>query len=220
MSKYTSPFYRGWHRITSVISAISWMRIYSLFNGGRGYNLTDHDHEILKHYLAGSYYIILINRKTHLTTYLLGSLSFLKTGQWPKYSHALMNADAFEEVEDWDKFKFIEATSIGVHFSKFMEVFNCDSVCLLKPKSLTHSEWNDVIDGLLEQNGKQYDDLFDLSDTSYVSCVELVLDALRKDPDYNNDFAQLEAMINKVGNLTPQMYRDCSDFEVVLEIRR
>lgn len=220
MSVYTSLLYRGWHKITSVISGISWMGFYSLFNGGRGYNLTDHDHEMLRHYLAGSYYIILINRKTHLTTYLLGSLSLLKTRKWPQYSHALMNADAMEDVKDWDKFKFVEATSVGVHFSKFMEVFNCDSVCLLRPKNLSFSEWNAVIDGLLKQNGKQYDDLFDLTDSSYVSCVEVVLDALRQDPDYKDDFANLEKMIAEVGNLTPQMYRDCSDFEVVLEIKR
>lgn len=220
MSKYTSPLYRGWHRVTSVISEISWMGFYSLFNGGRGYNLTDHDHEVLKHYLAGSYYIILINRKTHLTTYLLGFLSLLKTGRWPQYSHALMNADAMVNVEDWDKFKFVEATSIGVHFSKFMEVFDCDSVCLLRPKNVTSEEWNAIIEGLLAQNGKQYDDLFDLSDDSYLSCVELVLEALRSSPNHQNDLANFEAMIAKVGNLTPQMYRDCDDFEVVLEIRR
>lgn len=218
--KYTSIGYRLWHGITSVISKISWMRLYAIFNHGRQYKLTDADHQELKKILADSYYIILINRKTHLTTYLLGFLSLLKTGKLPKYSHALMNADSIETAQDWDHFKFVEATSIGVHFSKFLDVFNCDSVCLLKPKSLDHSEWNDVIDGLVAENGKEYDDLFDLIDTTHVSCVEVVLDALRKDPDYNKDFANLEAMINRVGTLTPQMYRDCSDFEVVLEIRR
>lgn len=196
------------------------MWLYALFNNGRGYKLTDQDFELLKEHLANNYYVILINRKTHLTTYLLGALSFIKTGKWPEYSHALMNADSLETAADWNEFKFVEATSIGVHFSKFMDVFNCDSVCLLKPKALDFQEWNDVIDGLLDQNGKQYDDLFDLSDTTYVSCVELVLDALRQDPDYQEDFSDLEKRINKVGNLTPQMYRDCSDFEVVLEIRR
>ena len=196
------------------------MPLYAKFNNGRGYNITEADHELIKENLAGSYYIILTNRKTHLTTYLIGILSFLKTGKWPDYCHALMNADSIVDAGKWENFKFMEATNAGVHFSRFMEVFDCDSVCLLKPKSLDSTEWNSVIDGLLIQNGKQYDDLFNLADKSHVSCVELVLDALRDDPNYATDFSQLETSIQKVGNLTPQMYRDCPEFEIVLEIKR
>lgn len=220
MNKYTSPLYRAWHSITSIISDIEWMKLYAPFNKGRGFNLTDEDYATLKQHLAGSYYIILINRKTHLTTYLLGGLSRLKTGKWPQYSHVLMNVDAETEVKDWKAFKFMEATSVGVHYSTFDQVFNCDSVCLLKPKNLSKEEWNKVIEGLLQQDGFQYDDLFDLSDQSHVSCVELVLNALKDDPDYAADFPHLVEMIDNIGNLTPQMYRDCDDFEVALEIRR
>jgi len=220
MKIYTSKLYQILHSITGVLSKINWMPLYAKFNNGRGYNLTEADHALLKEKLAGSYYIILTNRKTHLTTYLIGLLSFLKTGKWPEYSHALMNADSIVVADNWEEFKFMEATNAGVHYSKFMEVFDCDSVCLLKPKSLDSEEWNKVIDGLLEQNGKKYDDLFNLADDSHVSCVELVLAALRKNPNYEIDFATLEYQINNVGNLTPQMYKDCTDFEVVLEIKR
>ena len=218
--KYTSKLYSILHSITRVLSKINWMPIYAKFNNGRGYNLTDADHAVIKEKLAGSYYVILTNRKTHLTTYLIGILSLLKTGRWPQYGHVLMNADNIVVADDWTKFKFQEATNSGVHFSEFLEVFNCDSVCLLKPRALDITEWNTVIDGLLIQNGKQYDDLFDLSDTSRVSCVELVLNALRASPNYLTDFAVFESQIRRVGNLTPQMYRDCGDFEVVLEIKR
>lgn len=218
--KYTSKLYGILHSITHVLSEINWMPLYAKFNNGRGYNLTEEDHTIIKEKLAGSYYIILTNRKTHLTTYLIGILSFLKTGKWPQYGHVLMNADNILIANDWEKFKFEEATNAGVHFSSFLDVFNCDSVCLLKPKALDTTEWNDVIDGLLVQDGKQYDDLFNIADTSHVSCVELVLDALRADPEYPTDFAVFESTIKQVGNLTPQMYRDCSDFEVILELKR
>lgn len=218
--KYTSKLYDILHSITRVLSRINWSPLYAKFNKGRGYNLTEEDHNIIKEKLAGSYYIILTNRKTHLTTYLIGILSFLKTGEWPQYGHVLMNADNILVADNWEQFKFQEATNSGVHFSKFLEVFDCDSVCLLKPISIDAVEWNYVIDGLLVQNGKQYDDLFDIVDETHVSCVELVLHALRKNPNYLNDFAMFEHMINDVGNLTPQMFRNCRDFEVVLEIKR
>lgn len=196
------------------------MGLYALLHGGRRFALRDIDHDELKQKLADSYYIILIHRRTHLTTYLIGLLAFLKTWKWPRYSHVLMNADAYTEVSDWTKFKLVEATSIGVHFSRFDEIFDCDSVCLLRPKNLDREEWNKVVEGLLKQNGYKYDDLFDLSDKTHVSCVELVLNALKDAPDYTEDFPHLEGMIKDVGNLTPQMFRDCPDFEVILEIRR
>jgi hypothetical protein len=219
MDLYNSWLYRCWHRLTSIISVIQWMDLYAFFHKGRRYALTEADHQLIKEKLAGYYYIILVNRKAHLTTYLLGFLTLLKTGEWPKYSHVLMNADAMENVEDWDKFKFVEATSVGVHYSSFMEVFDCDSVCLLRP-NISKEKWNAVIEGLLKQQGLKYDDLFDLSDYTYVSCVELVLNALKDDPDYAADFPHLVEMIKNIGNLTPQMYRDCPDFKVSLEIRR
>lgn len=220
MSIYDTQIYRWWHKLTSFISDIHWTKIYARFNGGRAYGLTPEDHQLIKEKLASSYYIILIHRKTHLTTYLIGVLAFLKTGKWPKYSHALMNADAYETVSDWDKFKLVEATSIGVHISRFGEVFDCDSVCLLRPRNMKKDDWNAVIEGLLSQNGYQYDDLFDLADKSRVSCVELVLNALKNDPNYTQNFPHLEEMIKNVGNLTPQMFRDCPDFQVSLEIKR
>jgi hypothetical protein len=72
-----------------------------------------------------------------------------------------------------------------------------------------------------EDIGKPYDALFDLLDDSEMSCVELVRDALKKDNrEYEKLFPEFEKSIAEKKNLTPQMYRDCPEFEVVLEIRR
>ena len=73
-----------------------------------------------------------------------------------------------------------------------------------------------MIDALLKQLGKPYDDLFDLADASHLSCVEVVLDAL-KEADYANDFKNLSSMIKSEGNLVPEMYRNCPDFSVAVE---
>ena len=40
------------------------------------------------------------------------------------------------------------------------------------------------------------------------------------DPDYYTNFANFEKLIAERKNLTPQMFYECPDFEVVFEIRR
>ncbi len=221
MSSYKSAWYRGWSQVTNFISGIQWTNLRSKLRGDKpGYNLTEVDHEVIKTMLAGGYYIILTKRDTHLTTYFIEAMSLVKTGRPSDYTHALMNLDLVTDPEASDKFKLMEATSAGVHYSTFMEVFDCDSVCLLQPKNMDPKDWDGVMKGLAAQLGKQYDNLFDINDSSYVSCVEMVLDALRYSPNYKTDFPNLEAMIQKVGNLTPQMYRDCPDFEIKFEIKR
>ena len=86
----------------------------------------------------------------------------------------------------------------------------------MSPKLVRNEEWTKIIDALVKQIGKPYDDLFDLKDDSRASCVEVVLDALEA-ADYVDEFKNLREAINKEGNLIPQMYRDCVDFSVVLE---
>lgn len=129
-----------------------------------------------------------------------------------------MNCDFVTDPDDRASMKFVEATATGVHFSTFDEVFTCDYVCLLSPKDVSIEEWTNIIDGLVKSNGKPYDDLFDLSDKSKVSCVELVLDALRNDPAYLTKFYDLEKMIGSEGNLVPEMFRQCPDFQIDYEM--
>lgn len=216
---YNSIWYKAFNFVVSIIANIEWSKLKGLFRNGRYYDLTDADHEAIKAILAKGNYIILINRKTHLTTYLISILSLLKTGRVASYTHALMNLDVGNS-KTGDGFDLMEATGKGVHYSSFMEVFDCDSVCILQPRNMHPEDWDLVMIGLSEQLGKLYDDVFDLEDSSRVSCVEMCLDALRKLPCFNEDFPNLSTSIKKIGNLTPQMYYDCQDFRIVYEVRR
>lgn len=205
MSKYTAPWYKLYHWIAMIPGKISW---------GNKKAITEEDKKELAKLLSSGYYIILTGDKGHLSSTVVSFLSWIKTGVWAKYSHALMNCDNITDASDTKSFKFMEATSVGVHYSTFDEIFHCDTVCLLSPKNITNEDWTKIIDALLKQKGKPYDDLFDLSDTTHISCVELVLDALEA-ADY--EFVNLKELIKEEGNLVPQMYRTCSDFVVSYE---
>lgn len=207
MFKYDTLWYKIYNFLASIPSKITWRR--------RGLVTREQKIEIATQ-LATGYYIILTGSKSHLSSVIVSFLSWIKTGTWARYSHVLMNCDNITNPNDVSGFKFVEATATGVHYSTFDEIFNCDTVCLLTPTNVSNDEWTKIIDALLEQKGKKYDDLFDLSDSSRVSCVELVLNAL-KSADYANDFKDLELLILEEGNLVPQMYRTSKDFKVAYE---
>jgi hypothetical protein len=145
-------------------------------------------------------------------------MTLIKTKKWPTYSHILMNLDV-GNPSDTEGFELMEATNIGVHYSTFDEVFDCDQICILSPKNIDAAEWAEIMTGLSTQLGKPYDDLFNINDSSHVSCVEMVLAALQALPNFDEAFPHLSSMIKQVGNLTPQMYRDCIDFEVIYETK-
>ena len=207
MSQYQNVFYRVYHWLAEIPPKISW---------SSQHKITMADREVLAKTLAAGYYIILTGSGSHLSSVLVSFLSWIKTGKWAKYSHALMNCDNIENADDRAKFKFVEATARGVAYTTFDEVFACDRVCLLTPKNITNEEWTKIIDALLDQVGLPYDDLFNLADSTHVSCVEVVLDALEA-VDYADNFKNLSAMIKHEGNLVPEMYRDCADFTVAAE---
>lgn len=207
MSKYDTIWYKLYNVLASLPSKIVWRR-----HG----KLTPAQKEEIARHLASGYYIILTGSTSHLSSVIVSLLSWIKTGVWARYSHALMNCDNITDPTDTGSFKFVEATASGVHYSTFDEVFECDNVCLLTPNTVSNEEWTKIIDALLKQRGKKYDDLFDLADSSRVSCVEVVLDAL-KAADYENDFKDLERLIKEEGNLVPQMYRTSKDFKVAYE---
>jgi hypothetical protein len=207
MSKYSTLLYRVYHKLAQIPPKISWSKKHAI---------TDEDKAHIAEKLAAGYYIILTGNKSHLSSVMVSLLSWLKTGKWAKYSHALMNCDNIEDPLNRGGFKFVEADVKGVVYTTFDEVFSCDNVCLLTPTNIQNSEWTAIIDALVKQVGKPYDDLFDLADSTRVSCVEVVLDAL-KTADYDCELHSLELMIAAEGNLIPQMYRDCSDFSVTFE---
>lgn len=188
--------------------------------------LTDADRAVVMEMLKKNYYIIATRRGNHLSTFAISLANFVVSGKFSYWSHVLMNTE--DEVQSPDDFRLIEATNAGSTFSSFEQVFGGvgskpqapDAVALLKPKSMEIEEWTAVLDKAKTQTGKPYDTLFDLADDLAVSCVELIRNILKANPNYDTDFAEFEKMINKAKNLTPQMFCDCPDFEVVFEIRK
>lgn len=206
-------------RLTAFFASIKWQRLQAFINGGVYYKLLEVDHDRLRSLLKGGYYIILTRRKCHLTTYLIALTSYLATGKMSHYTHALMNVEG--DIGNNMDYKLIEATGEGVHWSTFMQVFDCDSVVLLQPMSVSQDEWSAVMDAVKDEWGQEYDLLFDINEASKVSCVEMVWQGLKKIPHYEQMFPELVKLIAKENNeLTPQMLLDCKDMQVVFEIRR
>lgn len=169
--------------------------------------------------LQKNYYIILTRHNGALASYAIAIAHFFLTGRWGYYGHVLMNLEN-DVLRDSD-FRFVEATAPGVHYSNFNQVFEqqCSSVALLKPVSMTLDEWTGVLDKAKVYLGRPYDTLFDLTSDKALSCVEVVRNALKGEPNYDEDFIEFEKMIARNKNLDPQMFLECSDFEVVYEVR-
>lgn len=179
--------------------------------------ISDDTKNRIREMLGPNYYIVLSHRSNHLSTYFVGLTNLLLRGKWGYWAHALMNLE--DDVKSESDFRLIEAIGTGVQFTPFEHVFDVQGVVLLKPKAMTVEYWTEVMDRAKSELGKPYDSLFDLKSDSSLSCVELVRTALMAEPGYDRDFAHFEAMIKKTKNLTPQMFYDCPDFEVVFESR-
>jgi hypothetical protein len=219
MIKIPTPLLGAWNWLLDVFASIKFDRTVAVLNGGIYYRLQEQDHDEIRQRLKDNYFIILTRRRSHLTTYLIALVSLFVDRKFAHYTHALMNVEG-----DLDKllgYKLIEATGEGVHYSTFMQVFDCDSVVLLSPKGMTPDEWTTVMDAVKDDLGKEYDDFFDITNDKSVSCVELVYWGLMSVPNAEQRFPNLLALIRERGNdLTPQMLYDCGDLDVALEIRR
>lgn len=207
-----------WNAVLDVVSAIKWPRLQAVINGGMYYRLREADHDHLRELLRDNYCIILTRRSCHFTTYTIAVATLVVQHKLPHFSHALMNVEG--DLEGHLGYKLVEATSPGVHYSTFMEVFDCDSVAVLKPVGVTHEEWTKAMDYVKSDLGKHYDTLFDIKNDQTVSCVELVYWALKTLPDFEQRFPKLIKLIQDSKNLTPQMLYDCEELEVVFEVRR
>lgn len=217
MIKKLSESVANW--VVDLIGRTTWRKLTVCWKG-RYYDLTDAEQDTLKLLLKRDYYIILTRRKTHLSTYAINFSHWFLTRfkTWGYYSHSLANLE--DEVKSEDDFRLIEATNkYGVGYVPFAQVFDCDSVALLKPRGITLDEWTRVMDNLMTHEGKKYDTLYKLADETEMSCVELIRTALMTLPDYNNRFARFEQMIARARNLDPHMFYTCGDFEVVYEVR-
>lgn len=211
-------FLSVWNALSNVVASIKWPGLYALFNHGLYYNLTESDHDRIRDLMKDNYLVALTRRKCHLTTYIIGVLSWIVTHEVQHYTHSFMNVEG--DLDGHLGMKFIEATEVGVHYSTFMQVFDVDSVCLLKPSGIDLAEWTKVMDYVKSSYGKQYDNLFDITSDQQVSCVELIYWGLRQLPDYQQHFPKLIALIEQSKELTPQMLLDTGEFEVVFEVRR
>lgn len=181
--------------------------------------LTADDEIELKEKLTKDYYIIATRKSNYLTTFFICLSNFFLTGKWGFYSHVLMNLE--DVVKTDEDFRFIEATGTGVHYSTFDDVFgHVDAVALIKPKHMTITEWTEALDRAKVYLGRPYDNLFDLESALEVNCVELIRLALQGIPDYDTKFADFEKMIAAKKKLTPDMFHECDDFEIVYSINR
>ena len=190
------------------IGSVKW----SLHNG-----ITNAEQDIIRQKLTNDYYIILTRNNNHLSTYFINLGDFLIGNGWSYWGHALLNMEGVV-TSDGD-FELVESTAVGVHIDTFANVFDVNSVALLKPKNMPIADWNLVFAKAITELGKPYDELFNLNQDTNFSCVELVRAALQADPDYATNFANFEALVQKFGRITPQMFYQCPDFEIVYEVR-
>lgn len=182
-------------------------------------SLTKNDDVKLKEMFVNDYYIIATRRGNYLTTFFIAFGNFFLTGRWGFYSHVLMNLE--DQVKTDDDYRFIEATGTGTHYSGYSDVFHkVDAVALIKPKNMPIEEWTKALDEIKVYLGTPYDNLFDLKSNLEINCVELIRLALENTPDYATRFAEFEKMLAKKKKLTPDMFVECSDFEVVYAIKR
>jgi len=202
-------FQRTWVEIIQMLGKIHWAPKNTL---------TEEEQNHIRKLLTGNYYVMLSRRNNHLSTYMISIANFFLSGKFSYWSHAFMNAE--DEVKTDADFRIVEAIGVGVEYTPFDKVFNCNSVVLLKPRNMTIEDWTLALDKAKTEIGKPYDNLFDLKNDNALSCVELVRTALMADPDYQINFANFEALIAERKNLTPQMFYECADFEIVFEIRR
>lgn len=202
-------FKKAWVEITKFLGKIHWSPSNTL-------TLEEQSH--IRELLKKDYYIMLSRRNNHLSTYLISFANFILSGKFSYWSHAFMNTE--NDVKNDSDFRIVEALQTGVEFTPFDKVFDVNGIVLLKPKNMSIDKWTSVLDKARTEIGKPYDNLFDLKNDKALSCVELVRTALMAEPDYIENFADFENLIRSRGNLTPQMFYDCKDFEIVYEIRR
>lgn len=195
--------------IVQLIGKINW-------NVGE-YKVTPEEHAHMRSLLEKNYYIVLTRHDGHLSTFSVNLAHWVLTGRWGYYTHALMNLEG--AVKNDSDFRLIEANGVGVHYSNFKDVFSCDSIALLKPKSMDIELWSYVLDKVQTHVGKPYDSLFDLTQDQRFSCVSLIRNALMAYPNYEINFANFEDMVKRANNVDPNMLYNCPDFEVVWETR-
>lgn len=202
-----------------LLGKIKWEGLHKLIHG-KSYCLNLEDWYAISKELHKGYFIILTSRKTHLSTYAARFAHFVLTGRWGHYSHALVNVEGERASYGFNDFMFVEAIGKGVVRSTWHEVFNCDSVCILKPRYYSIEEFNATVGSVYADIGKSYDEDFKVFNDQEMSCVEIARERMVDLPGYHEKMRVFEYMIKNEKNLTPEMFRECPDFEVLLEIKK
>lgn len=195
--------------IVTIIGKINWTQTKGI---------SDMDKATIATLLKDNYYIILTRHSNHLSTYMINLSDYFLLGKMGYWSHGLLNIEGI--VANNSDFQLLESTSLGVRIDSFDMIFgDCSAVTLLKPTKMTIDKWTATVETAKGDIGKAYDTLYDLAQSQKLSCVELVRHILKAEPTYATDFANLEALAQKNGEITPQMFYGCPDFEVVYEVR-
>lgn len=205
--------------ILKIIGRLNFNGVFYFFTG-KTHSLKREDKKIVFGYLKNQNYIILINRKTHVSTFFINLYTTLIHRKKSLYSHAAINLELEDVTNPYD-IDIIEAVGQGVIKSSFDEILNCDAVCLLKVKAFTRQDWENciyIMNKFVEQK-TPYDTMFNYKNADKVSCVELVIEALKASPKFN-ELKHLKDLLNKKKRISPQDLRDCQDFVTILEIRR
>lgn len=198
-----------------VIGRVNWTGL-SYFITGKEYKLTNDDVKKLADYMLKERVVGISARNTHLSTLMATLGHFILTRRWLWVGHAFINVD--DEQSDPFGMQIFESVGAGAIVSPFWKVILCDYVWLGKPKYVKESDWEKIHQVLLSQQGIVYDIFCNPRDASALNCVErVVLAILTVDP---TALPSLSRMMEKYGNLTPQMVIECGDFEVCLEIKR
>lgn len=207
--KFLEPFL-DWFFV-KVISPISWEFLTKLIKG-RPFALTTSQHNEVVQIWSAMNTITLTRRNSHLTTYLIAIGHFLVTGRFKMYwAHALFN----------DGTEAIEAIGKGVVRNPSSKVLDVDGVAVLIPKHLHLISWQMILEEARRhvEEGTQYDNLFDAMNDNEVSCIELIYDALKEIENHRELWPNFFGLVEREGNVTPQMLYDSGDFEVIYEVR-
>lgn len=210
--------------LLKLLGKINWEWAQKLKIGRVG-RLTVEQKKKIWEILAKHHCAILTRRETHLSTYGIMLAHFVLTtrawiaagfkGPKPKfafYSHALVNIEETDTPENPDDFELVEAIGVGVVYSDFEKVFNCDHVCLMLPP------WDIITEIVQKKIGTKYDFELNPDDQSEMSCVELVDWAIKQCAPNPEAHQVLDQIKKRLKNIDPQSLKDCGLFTVLYEV--
>lgn len=205
--------------LVQLMGKIKWERLREMLTGRR-YNLTIEDWGKVFSVLKHQPYIVLTYRKAHLSTWLVRAAELLLNQKWGCYGHVLVSFQRRIPVCKYSDIRFIEAIGKGVTDSHWSDVFDVDGVCVLRPRYYDSATLLKQVPHVENDIGKPYDDALNPYDDHQMACVEVGRELLKHIPKYEHTMRVFENMISRRKYLTPDMFKDCPDFEIVLEIKK